>query len=313
MSKLSGNKKVTVVGAGNVGATTAQLIAEKSLADVVLIDIIEGIPQGKALDMFEACPLWHSSSRVVGTNNYDDTAGSDVVVITAGLARKPGMSRDDLLKANADIVKKVAENIRDTSPEAIVVVVSNPMDAMAHVAHKVTGFPTNRVIGMGGVLDTSRMRSFISLETGVPPKEIKAMVLGGHGDLMVPIYRLTTVDGKNISDVLSEEKIKAIVERTKAGGAEIVSHLKTGSAYYAPAASTVEMIESIFGIKEETLPCSVLLNGEYGISGVYVGVPVELGPNGLEKIIELELSEEDIKALHTSADAVRELMDKLEI
>ena len=313
MSKLSGNKKITVVGAGNVGATTAQLIAEKSLADVVLIDIIEGVPQGKALDMFEACPLWHSSSRVVGTNNYNDTAGSDVVVITAGLARKPGMSRDDLLKANAEIVKKVAENVLSTSPDAIIIVVSNPMDAMAHVAQKVTGFPHNRVIGMGGVLDTSRMRSFISLETGVPPKKIKAMVLGGHGDLMVPVYRLTTVDGKNISEVLSDQNIQAIVERTKSGGAEIVSHLKTGSAYYAPAASTVEMIESILGLKDEALPCSVLLNGEYGISGVYVGVPVELGPNGLEKIIELELSEEDIKALHTSADAVRELMDKLEI
>jgi len=284
MSELSINKKITVVGAGNVGATTAQLVAEKSLADVVLIDIIEGIPQGKALDMFEACPLWHSSSRVVGTNNYDDTAGSDVVVITAGLARKPGMSRDDLLKANAEIVKKVSENVRNTSPDAIIIVVSNPMDAMAHVAQKVTGFPHNRVIGMGGVLDTSRMRSFISLETGVPPKDIQAMVLGGHGDLMVPVYRLTTVDGKNISDVLDDSKIKAIVERTKGGGAEIVSHLKTGSAYYAPAASTVEMIESIFGVKDETLPCSVYLNGEYGISGVYVGVPVKLGSSNLPKI-----------------------------
>lgn len=313
MSELSGNKKITVVGAGNVGATTAQLIAAKSLADVVLIDIIEGIPQGKALDMFEACPLWHSSSRVVGTNNYDDTAGSDVVVITAGLARKPGMSRDDLLKANAKIVKKVSENVLSTSPDTIIIVVSNPMDAMAHVAQKVTGFPHNRVIGMGGVLDTARMRSFISLETGVPPKEIQAMVLGGHGDLMVPVYRLTTVGGKNISDVLSDEKIQAIVERTKSGGAEIVGHLKTGSAYYAPAASTVEMIESILGVKNETLPCSVYLNGEYGINGVYVGVPVKLGPKGLEKIIELELSEKDIKALHTSAEAVRDLMDKLEI
>jgi malate dehydrogenase len=313
MSILSGNKKITVVGAGNVGATTAQLIAEKSLADVILIDIIEGIPQGKALDMFEACPLWHSSSRVVGTNNYNDTAGSDVVVITAGLARKPGMSRDDLLKANGEIVKKVAENVLSTSPDAIIIVVSNPMDAMAHVAQKVTGFPHNRVIGMGGVLDTSRMRSFISLETGVPPKEIQAMVLGGHGDLMVPVYRLTTVSGKNISDVLSADKIQAIVERTKSGGAEIVGHLKTGSAYYAPAASTVEMIESILDLKDEALPCSVYLNGEYGISGVYVGVPVKLGSKGLEEIIELELSEEDIKALHTSADAVRELMDKLDI
>ena len=223
------------------------------------------------------------------------------------------MSRDDLLKANAEIVKKVSENVLATSPDTIIIVVSNPMDAMAHVAQKVTGFPHNRVIGMGGVLDTSRMRSFISLETGVPPRDIQAMVLGGHGDLMVPVYRLTTVDGKNISDVLDDSKIKAIVERTKGGGAEIVSHLKTGSAYYAPAASTVEMIENILGLKDETLPCSVYLNGEYGISGVYVGVPVKLGSHGLEKIIELDLSEEDVKALHVSADSVRELMDKLEI
>ena len=313
MNQILEHKKVTVVGAGNVGATTAQLIAEKNLADVFLIDIIEGIPQGKALDMFEACPLWHSSSRVVGTNDYADTAGSDVVVITAGLARKPGMSRDDLLKANADIVKKVSQNVLSTSPDAIIIVVSNPMDAMAYVARKVTGFPHNRVIGMGGVLDTARMRSFISLETGVSPKDIQAMVLGGHGDLMVPVYRLTTVDGKNISDVLSEEKIQAIVERTKNGGAEIVTHLKTGSAYYAPAASTVEMIETMFGVKSDTLPCSVFLNGEYGINGVYVGVPVKLGLHGLEEVIELDLSDADMAALRKSADAVRELINKLDI
>jgi malate dehydrogenase len=262
------NKKITVVGAGNVGTTTAQLIAEKNLADVVLIDIVEGIPQGKALDILEACPLWHSSSSVSGTNNYDDTSGSDIVVITAGLARKPGMSRDDLLLANAKIVKGVAQNVSRTSPESIIIVVSNPMDAMAQVTQKVTAFPSSRVIGMGGVLDTARMRSFIALEANAHPKDVQAIVMGGHGDLMVPVSRLTMVGDKHITDVLPGLKIEQIIERTKNGGAEIVSYLKTGSAYYAPAASTVEMIENILGIKNETLPCSVYLNGEYGISGV---------------------------------------------
>jgi malate dehydrogenase len=305
------HKKITVVGAGNVGTTTAQLIAEKDLADVVLIDIIEGIPQGKALDILEACPLWHSSAKVTGTNSYDDTANSDIVVITAGLARKPGMSRDDLLKANADIVSQVARNIQKTSPDAVIIVVSNPMDAMVSVAQKVSGFPYSRVIGMGGVLDSSRMRTFIALETGTHPKDVHAMVLGGHGDLMVPMYRLTMVGDKNITEVLPEDKIQAIVDRTKNGGAEIVGLLKTGSAYYAPAASTVEMIENIVGMKDETLPCSVYLNGEYGINGTYVGVPVKLGPTGLEEILELELTDEEKQALGDSADAVRELIQKL--
>jgi malate dehydrogenase len=307
------NKKITVVGAGNVGTTTAQLIAERNLADVVLIDIIEGIPQGKALDMLEACPLWHSSASVTGTNSYDDTAGSDIVVITAGLARKPGMSRDDLLHANAKIIKQVAQNIAETSPDATVIVVTNPMDAMAHISQKVTGFPYEKVIGMGGVLDSARMRSFIALETGAHPKDVKAMVLGGHGDLMVPMYRLTTIGEKNITEVLAESTIEAIVDRTKNGGAEIVGLLKTGSAYYAPAASTVEMIENMFGMQNETLPCSVYLNGEYGLYGVYVGVPVKLGSNGLEEIIEVELTEEERQALGVSADAVRELMQKLDM
>ncbi len=305
------NKKITVVGAGNVGTTTAQLIAEKNLADVVLIDIIEGIPQGKALDILEACPLWESSSKISGTNNYEDTAGSDIVVITAGLARKPGMSRDDLLHANAKIVKEVALNVSKASPEAIIIVVSNPMDAMAQVTKTATGFPSNRVIGMGGVLDTSRMRTFIAMETKAHPKDVKAIVLGGHGDLMVPVPSLTTIEDKGIKDVLPADKIDQIVERTKNGGAEIVGYLKTGSAYYAPAASTVEMIENILGLKNETLPCSVSLSGEYGLNDVFVGVPVKLGPEGLTKIIELELTDDEKKALHKSAGAVQELMDKI--
>jgi malate dehydrogenase len=305
------SKKITVVGSGNVGTTTAQLIAEKDLGDVVLIDIIEGIPQGKALDIMEACPLWHSASKVTGTNNYEDTAGSDIAVITAGLARKPGMSRDDLLKANSDIVGQVAKNISENSPDAVIIVVTNPMDAMAQVTQQLTGFPHERVIGMGGVLDSSRMRTFIAMESGAQPRDIKVAVLGGHGDLMVPLSRLTMIGDKCITDVLPEPKIQKIIERTKTGGAEIVGYLKTGSAYYAPAASTVEMIENIFEIKNETLPCSVYLKGEYGIEGVYVGVPVKLGPGGLEEIIELELDGPEHEALRKSAEAVRELMEKI--
>ena len=306
-------KKITVAGAGNVGTTIAQLIAEKDLADVVLIDIVDGIPQGKALDILEACPLWHSSSKVTGTNSYDDTADSDIVVITAGLARKPGMSRDDLLYANAEIVKEVARNAAKTSLQAIIIVVTNPMDAMAHVVLEAAGFPCNRVIGMGGVLDTARMRSFIALKTNTHPGDIKAMVLGGHGDLMVPLPRLTMVGDRCITDILPETEIMQIIERTKNGGAEIVGLLKTGSAYYAPAASTVEMVEAIFKLKNEPLPCSVHLNGEYGIKGVYVGVPVQLGPGGLEKIMEFELSEDEQQALDASAEGVRQLIKKLKV
>ena len=306
-------KKITVAGAGNVGTTIAQLIAEKDLADVVLIDIVDGIPQGKALDILEACPLWHSSAKVTGTNSYDDTADSDIVAITAGLARKPGMSRDDLLYANAKIVKEVARNVAKTSPQAIIIVVTNPMDAMAHVVLQAAGFPHNRVIGMGGVLDTARMRSFIALKTNTHPGDIKAMVLGGHGDLMVPLPRLTMVGDRCITDILPETEIRQIIERTKNGGAEIVGLLKTGSAYYAPAASTVEMIEAIFKLKNEPLPCSVRLDGEYGIKGLYVGVPVQLGPDGLEKIMEFELSEDEQQALDASAEGVRQLIKKLKV
>lgn len=306
-------KKITVVGAGNVGTTTAQLIAERDLADVALIDIVEGIPQGKALDIQEACPLWNSSARVTGTNSYDDTSGSDIVVITAGLARKPGMSRDDLLLANAKIVNGVAENIAKTSPEAIIIVVTNPMDVMAQLTQKVMGISHKRIIGMGGVLDSARMRTFISLETGITPGEIKTMVLGGHGDQMVPMPRFTTIKGKGISGILPEERLKAVIERTKNGGAEIVGLLKTGSAYYAPAASVVEMIEAIFGNKEEPLPCSVYLDGEYGIKEVYLGVPVRLSSKGIEKIIELELADDEKEALRASAEAVRGLIKKIGI
>lgn len=304
-------RKITIVGAGNVGTTTAQLIAERNLADVALIDIVEGIPQGKALDIQEACPLWGSSVRVTGTNSYADTADSDIVVITAGLARKPGMSRDDLLQANAKIVTDVADNIAGTSPEAIVIVVTNPMDVMAQLTQKVTGFPHNRVIGMGGILDSTRMRIFIAQEMNLHPGDVEAIVLGGHGDQMVPMPHFTTINGKPIAEVLPVERINAIIERTKNGGAEIVGLLKTGSAYYAPAASVVEMVETMFGGKDELLPCSVYLNGEYGIEGVYLGVPVNLSSAGIEKIIELELTEEEKEALAASADAVKKLMEKI--
>lgn len=306
------HKKITVVGAGNVGTTTAQLIAEKNLADVVLVDIVEGIPQGKALDIQEACPLWNSSSKVTGTNTYKETAGSDIVVITAGLARKPGMSRDDLLQANASIINVVARSVAETSPEAVIIVVTNPMDVMAQLVQQITGIPHKKIIGMGGVLDSSRMRSFIAMELGVPPKDVQTMVLGGHGDQMVPLPRFTTVDGKDISDILPEERIRAIIERTKNGGAEIVGLLKTGSAYFAPGASVVEMIETMYGYKNELLPCSVYLDGEYGIKGVYLGVPVELSAEGIEKIVELPLTNEELKAMNVSAEAVRRLVAGLE-
>ncbi len=306
-------KKITVVGAGNVGTTTAQLIAEKDLADVVLIDIIEGIPQGKALDIQEACPLWGSSSKVIGTNSYEDTAGSDIVVITAGLARKPGMSRDDLLQANADIIKGVSKSAAAVSPDAIFIMVTNPMDVMAHLAQSVTGIPHKRMIGMGGVLDSSRMRSFIVMETGASPDEVENMVLGGHGDQMVPVKSLTKVKGKVITETVSEERVDAIIERTKFGGAEIVGLLKTGSAYYAPGASVVEMVEVILGRKDKILPCSVYLDGEYGIKGVYLGVPVKLSAEGIAEIIELELTDEEMKGLNVSAEAVRGLITNLGI
>jgi malate dehydrogenase len=303
--------KVTVIGAGHVGASLAELIAMRGLADVALFDIVEGIPQGKALDMAEACPLWGSSSRVVGTNSYDDTRDSDVVVITAGLARKPGMSRDDLLAANAKIVRGVTEEVVKLSPDCVIIVVTNPMDVMAHLARNVSGFAAERVIGMGGVLDSARFRTFVAWEAGVSVRDVEALVLGGHGDQMVPMPRFTTVKGVPITELFPQERIKALIDRTKNGGAEIVAHLKTGSAYYAPAASAFEMVSSIIRNERRMLPCAVRLNGEYGISGVYSGVPVVLGRGGLVRIVELKLTDEEQNLLNASAEAVRKLTESI--
>ncbi len=304
--------KVTVIGAGNVGATLAERIVERDLADVVLQDIAEGIPQGKALDMAEACPLWGSSSQVVGANGFDETEGSDIVVITAGLARKPGMSRDDLLAANANIIRAVTAEAVKRSPGAFFIIVTNPMDVMAHLAQQVSGLPHERVIGMGGVLDSARFRTFVAWEAGVSVRDVEALVLGGHGDQMVPMPRFTTVKGVPITELFSEERIKALIERTKTGGAEIVGHLKTGSAYYAPAASTFEMVRSILNDEKRMLPCAVMLKGEYGVEGVYAGVPVILGRQGLERIVELKLTTDEQKLLDASAEAVRKLTESLQ-
>ena len=301
--------KITVVGAGNVGATAAQLVALKELArQVVMVDIAEGIPQGKALDQWESAPIEGFDSRVIGTNGYEETAGSDVVIITAGIARKPGMSREDLLKTNAGIVRQVSEQIRDASPDAIVIMVSNPLDVMAYVCKDVTGFPRERVIGMAGVLDTARYRSFIAMEADVSVEDIQALVLGGHGDSMVPLISYTTVSGIPLTQLLSRDRIDALVERTRKGGAEIVGLLKTGSAYYAPAAAAVQMAEAIVKDKKRILPCAAWLEGEFGLDGLFLGVPCKLGRGGLEKIVEVELTDEERAALQTSADAVRETM-----
>jgi malate dehydrogenase len=303
--------KVSIIGAGNVGATTAQLLAYTGIADVVLFDIAEGMPQGKALDIAEACPLWNSSSVISGTNSFADTAKSDVIVITAGFARKPGMSRDDLLQANAEVIKKVtAETVR-LSPESVLIVVTNPMDVMAHVAWKVSGFPSRRVVGMGGILDSSRLRTFISMELGVSPEDVEAIVLGGHGDQMVPMPRFTTVRGIQITEWLDKNRIDEIMQRTRNGGAEIVGLLKTGSAYYAPAAATCQMVKSIILDEKRVMPCSALLDGEFGCSDVFVGVPVILGKNGIEKIITFELSDDEKKLFNNSVTAVRMLIEKI--
>jgi len=305
------DKKVTVVGAGNVGATAAQRLAEKELCDVVLVDIIEGVPQGKALDLAEAAPIEKHDAHLIGTNEYDASEGSDIVIITAGIPRKPGMSRDDLLKTNAGIMKDVTQQVAKRSPEAVLIIVSNPLDAMCHVAYDASGFPKNRVIGMAGVLDSARFRAFISMELNVSVENIHAFVLGGHGDTMVPLPRYSTVAGIPITELISKERIDALVQRTATGGAEIVSLLKTGSAYYAPASASVEMAESILKDKKKILPCAVYLEGEYGFNNLFIGVPVKLGTNGVEKIIEISLTENEKIALQKSADAVKELVDDL--
>jgi malate dehydrogenase len=301
--------KITVVGAGNVGATAAQRIAEKELArTVVMVDVADGIPQGKGLDQWESAPIELFDSRVIGTTGYEETAGSDIVVITAGIARKPGMSRDDLLNTNAGIVKSVAENVARTSPGAILIIVSNPLDVMCYVAMKVTGFPRERVIGMAGVLDTARYRSFLAMELDVSVRDIQAMVLGGHGDTMVPLVSYTTVSGIPITQLLANDKLEAIVDRARNGGAEIVKFLKTGSAYYAPSSGAVQMVEAIVKDQKRILPCSAWLQGEYGMKDVYLGVPIKLGRKGMEQIIEVSLTPDERAALEKSAQAVREPM-----
>ena len=302
--------KVTVVGGGNVGATVAQGIARKELADVIVVDIVEGVPQGKTLDLMETAPVENYDSILRGTNSYDETGGSDLVVITAGLPRKPGMSRDDLLWKNEEIVAGVTREIVKHSPNCILVIVSNPLDAMCEVARRVSGFPRARVIGMAGVLDSARMRAFIAMELNVSVENTHAFVLGGHGDTMVPLPRYSTVAGIPITELLSKERIDAIVERTRTGGAEIVNLLKT-SAWYAPGAATVEMVEAILKDKRKILPCAAYLTGEYGIHNLYVGVPVKLGHHGIEQIIEITLAENERAALQKSADAVKELFDTL--
>lgn len=301
--------KVTVVGAGMVGGTLAQRLAERDYADVVLVDIVEGMPQGKALDITEAGPVYGYDSIVTGSNGYEETAGSDLVVVTSGMARKPNMSRDDLLKINAGIVREVTEKVKAASPDCILIVVSNPLDAMVTLAHRVSGFPKQRVIGMAGVLDTARYRTFIAMELGVSVQDVHGFVLGGHGDTMVPLPRYTSVAGIPITQLLPRDRIEAIVDRARNGGAEIVNLLKTGSAYYAPSASVVDMVDSILLDKKRVLPCAALLEGEYGINGIFVGVPCVLGARGLEKVLEIDLDDQERAALHRSADAVRELWE----
>jgi len=301
-------KKVTVVGAGNVGANCALRIAEKELADVVLVDVVEGVPQGKGLDLLQSGPIQGYDVRITGANQYEPTAGSDVVVITAGFPRKPGMSRDDLLMANYEIVKSATEQAVKYSPDSILVLVTNPLDAMCWTAYKVSGFPRERVVGMAGILDTARFRTFIAEALDVSMQNVTAMVLGGHGDTMVPLVRLTSVSGIPLTELLDQETIHQLVQRTRDGGAEIVRYLKTGSAYYAPSAAAVEMVESILKDQKKVLPCAAYLEGEYGIQGLFVGVPVKLGAAGVEKIYELKLTPEEQAALQKSADAVRELV-----
>jgi malate dehydrogenase len=310
---MAARPKITVVGAGNVGASVAQYLVEKELGDVVLVDVVEGIPQGKALDLAQAGPIHRYDANIVGSNGYDETADSDVVVITAGLARKPGMTRDDLLFKNAEIVGSVVEQVSARSKNAILVLVTNPLDAMVQLAWKKSGFPHKRVVGMAGVLDSARFRTFIAQELNVSVENVTAFVLGGHGDTMVPLPRYSTVAGIPITDLLPREKIDALVTRTANGGAEIVALLKSGSAYYAPAASAVEMVEAILKDKKKILPCAAYLDGQYGTKGVYVGVPVKLGRSGVEQVIEIKLTKDEQAAFDKSVAAVRELVGKLKL
>jgi malate dehydrogenase len=303
--------KVTVVGGGNVGASCAMNLAFKELADVVLVDVVEGVPQGKGLDMLQSGPIEGYDVTITGANDYEATANSDVVVITAGLARKPGMSRDDLLFANYDVVKAVTEKVVQHSPNSILVLVTNPLDAMCWTAHQVSKFPKHRVIGMAGVLDTARFRTFIAAELNVSVENVTAVVLGGHGDTMVPIVRLSSVSGIPLTELMDQATIDKLVDRTRTGGAEIVKYLKTGSAYYAPSAAAVEMVESILKDKKKVLPCAALLEGEYGVNGLFVGVPVKLGSKGIEKIYEIKLTDEEKAMLKKSAAAVEELVGVL--
>ena len=304
--------KVTVVGAGNVGGTAAQRLAEKNECDVVLVDIVPGVPQGKALDLTQAGPVYGYNSRIVGTNGYDETAGSTVAVITSGVPRKPGMSRDELLSTNSKIVADVVRELVKRSPGIILVLVTNPLDAMTYVAHKVSKLPKQRVMGMAGVLDSARFRAFIAMELGVSGADVQAMVLGGHGDTMVPLLGHTTVKGRPIAECLSKDRLDALVKRTREGGAEIVNLLKTGSAFYAPSAAVVEMVEAILKDQKKTLPCAALCDGEYGIRGLFVGVPVKLGRGGVEAVVEYKLTAEERAALETSAAAVKELCDAVD-
>ena len=301
--------KVTVVGAGNVGATTAQRIFDGGYADVVLVDIVDGLPQGKALDMLESGPILGTDASIVGTNGYEETEGSDVVVVTSGVARKPGMSRDDLLLTNMKIVTSVVEQTAKFSPNSVHLIVTNPLDAMAQQALKITGFPSTRVVGMAGILDTARYKTFLAEELGVSVNSVSAYVLGGHGDTMVPVVESTNVAGTPVSKLIAPKRVEEIVQRARDGGAEIVNYLKTGSAFYAPSASIVQMVEAIIFDKKEILPCTAYLQGQYGINDLYVGVPVKLGSNGVEEIVELNLNGDELNALRKSAEAVQELVE----
>jgi malate dehydrogenase len=305
------DSKVTVIGAGNVGGTTAQRLAERDYADVVLVDIVEGLPQGKALDILESGPVLGFDAKVVGSNGYEESADSEVVVITSGSPRKPGMSRDDLLKTNQNIVQSVTEEVVKHSPEAILVMVANPLDAMCHVAMEVSGFPRQRVVGMAGILDTARYRTFIAQELQVSVRDVFALVLGGHGDTMVPLPSMATVSGVAITELMPQDRVEAIVNRTRNGGAEIVGLLQSGSAFYAPSAAAVEMVDAILLDQKRILPCAAYLQGEYGVEDLFVGVPLKLGASGIEEILELDLQNDELEELRNSAGAVRELVEVL--